>query len=107
MPGAFRLQAISDIALVGGLGQAVIENVADIVARREKQAGIAPERRDLIIQRSRRMQIAENAVMSDFALALVQIFRRESRRAIGVQQEIAAAAGSSGPSPTMPSTPVG
>ena len=47
MPGAFRLHAIGFIALVGGLGDAVIKNVADIGARREEQAGIAAEEGDL------------------------------------------------------------
>src|SRR5258707_1070395 len=91
MPGALRLQAVSRVALVGGLGKTVIENVADIVAWREEQAGIAPKCRDLIVQRPCGMQIAENAVMGDLALTFVEIFRWETRHAIGLQHEIAAA----------------
>ena len=73
MPGAFRLHAIGDVALVGGLRDAVVENVADIGARREEQAGIAPEHRNLDVQIPVRAQIAEDAVMGDLALALVQV----------------------------------
>jgi hypothetical protein len=36
-PDAFRLQAVGDVTLVGALCEAVIENVADIVAGREER----------------------------------------------------------------------
>src|SRR5258706_12342085 len=43
------------------------------------------------VQRSFRMQIAEDAVMGDLTLALIQKLGRESGCAMGVQDEIAAA----------------
>src|SRR4051812_30235784 len=91
MPGAFRLQAISDVTLVSVLGQAVIKDVADIVAGCEEQTGIAPEQRHLIVQRSHRTQVTQDAVMGDFTLALIQILGRKAGYAIGIELEITAA----------------
>ena len=52
VPGAFRLGAKSFVALIGGLGDAVVKNIADIGARSEKETGIPAENRDLGVKRA-------------------------------------------------------
>ncbi len=74
MVSAFRLHAISDIALVRGLGVAVVEDVANIRARGvKKQAGETPEQRHLQVQRPPGFQIAQDSVIGGLALALIQL----------------------------------
>src|SRR3954468_14058770 len=89
-PGAFRLQAVSDVALISSLRDAVVKQIARTASRREEEAGIAAEARHLVVERTHGMQIAQDAVMGDLALAFVQPFRWKARGAVGIQHEIAA-----------------
>src|SRR5689334_18051262 len=87
MPRALRLESIRLIAFVGGLGDAVEEQITKRI-RREIKARKAAERRHLDVERPQRTQIAHDAVVRDLSLDFVQIRAGKKKLAVRGQDAV-------------------